>query len=340
MRIYDQPSLTRIPGYFTIQAHPDHAVIPVIAKTNALFPRLQQQIEQRFQAPPPLAKERCHSAMVTAARNHLSNAISPLTPLSIFGYVIALHYAEQHLLSLKISELTPNALLKIVHRINLCMSISEFPGGMYRESDSVVYTDRMPAGRDRKAFQQVEEYILSIANDEQKVLWETTSLKVWDTFFADSPCEFDREEKELLHGIMEFKPEYQEIPAMMQEFTEEFCRKVAANEELDPLCSWVHQKLVEIHPYNDGNGRTARFLMNLTRMWVGEKPLLFDNLNNYSQAVRTLNPETFLNYLKALKPQQVDLDPFLDQCLQSMYKENIVTWNCDQLVQQILAAPV
>jgi Fic family protein len=44
--------------------------------------------------------------------------------------------------------------------------------------------------------------------------------------------------------------------------------------ELSPpeLAAWIHCKLVRIHPFTDGNGRTARLLMNLVLMRTGYPP--------------------------------------------------------------------
>jgi Fic family protein len=53
----------------------------------------------------------------------------------------------------------------------------------------------------------------------------------------------------------------------------------------------AHRRLVDIHPFNDGNGRTARLLMNLVLIRGGYPPV----------AVR---PEDRLAYLHALQEAQ------------------------------------
>lgn len=99
------------------------------------------------------------------------------------------------------------------------------------------------------------------------------------------------------------------------------------------LCAWTHQKLVE------SNGRTARLLMNLIRMWVGEKPLLFDNDRNYTLAARTLDAQVFATYLKNLKSQQIEMDPFIDQSLKVLFQKTVTEQKCDQLMLKVLATP-
>ena len=53
----------------------------------------------------------------------------------------------------------------------------------------------------------------------------------------------------------------------------------------------AHRRLVEIHPFNDGNGRTARLLMNLVLIRAGYPPV----------AVR---PEDRPAYVRALQQAQ------------------------------------
>jgi Fic family protein len=54
-------------------------------------------------------------------------------------------------------------------------------------------------------------------------------------------------------------PSPAEVPALMGDFA----RWLAAAESTPQTAFDAHRRLVEIHPFNDGNGRTARLLMNL-----------------------------------------------------------------------------
>ena len=84
-------------------------------------------------------------------------------------------------------------------------------------------------------------------------------------------------------GRLEF-PTPAEIPALMAEFGA-WLREAAANAE---TAFAAHRRLVDIHPFGDGNGRTARLLMNLILIRGGYSPV----------AVR---PEDRLAYLRALQ---------------------------------------
>lgn len=56
-------------------------------------------------------------------------------------------------------------------------------------------------------------------------------------------------------------PAAKEVPRIMEELFKEYRGK---KRELHPveLASWTHNRFVQIHPFTDGNGRTARLLMN------------------------------------------------------------------------------
>ncbi len=63
-------------------------------------------------------------------------------------------------------------------------------------------------------------------------------------------------------------PKYNEIPNLMKSF----CSKISKMQnKLHPveLAAWLHESLVSIHPFVDGNGRTARLLMNLALLQAG-----------------------------------------------------------------------
>jgi Fic family protein len=87
-------------------------------------------------------------------------------------------------------------------------------------------------------------------------------------------------------GKFEF-PSPAEIPALMGDFASWLSVAPATPE----IAFAAHRCLVDIHPFNDGNGRTARLLMNLILIRGGYPPL----------AVR---PEDRLAYIRALQQSQ------------------------------------
>ncbi len=87
-------------------------------------------------------------------------------------------------------------------------------------------------------------------------------------------------------GRFEF-PSPAEIPALMGDFA----RWLAAAPDEPASAFMAHRRLVDIHPFNDGNGRTARLVMNLILIRGGYPPI----------AVR---PEDRPEYIRALQQSQ------------------------------------
>jgi Fic family protein len=86
-------------------------------------------------------------------------------------------------------------------------------------------------------------------------------------------------------------PSPAEIPALMGDFA----RWLAAAPDTPETAFAAHRRLVDIHPFNDGNGRVARLLMNLILLRGGYPPA----------AVR---PEDRLRYIRALQDAQAGSD--------------------------------
>ena len=82
-------------------------------------------------------------------------------------------------------------------------------------------------------------------------------------------------------------PSPAEVPALMGDFA----RWLGAAADTPETAFTAHRRLVEIHPFNDGNGRTARLLMNLVLIRGGYPPV----------AVR---PEDRPAYIRALQEAQ------------------------------------
>jgi Fic family protein len=84
-------------------------------------------------------------------------------------------------------------------------------------------------------------------------------------------------------------PEPSALPALMAEFT----AWLAAAPPSPQIALEAHLRLVSIHPFADGNGRTARLLMNLILMRSGYPPLI-------------VPPEIRPDYIDGLERAQTD----------------------------------
>jgi len=68
-------------------------------------------------------------------------------------------------------------------------------------------------------------------------------------------------------------PSYKEIPKMMHKIVDLLNKKAEGTKAIE-LAAEVHHKLVNIHPFWDGNGRLARLLMNIKLMQAGFPPTI------------------------------------------------------------------
>ena len=100
-------------------------------------------------------------------------------------------------------------------------------------------------------------------------------------------------------------------------------------EQVEKLCAWIsdqegklhpavvaaiaHYNMVRIHPFDDGNGRGARILMNLILMTAGHIPAVIEDENreDYLEAIRTADKgdiQAFISFvLDAIIKTEQDL---------------------------------
>ncbi len=95
----------------------------------------------------------------------------------------------------------------------------------------------------------------------------------------------------------------EETPAKMKDLIDWYREKLN-EDDIDPilLASEFHFKYVSIHPFDDGNGRTARILMNFILMQSGYPPVIIktEDKENYYSTLRQADAgilEPFVNYI-------------------------------------------
>jgi len=90
-----------------------------------------------------------------------------------------------------------------------------------------------------------------------------------------------------------------EVPELVEEFVEWLNSEEALQLHPIKFAALVHYKLVYIHPFTDGNGRTSRLLMNLILMQAGYPPVI----------IRKQDRHLYYDYLETAN--EGDIRPFI-----------------------------
>lgn len=98
----------------------------------------------------------------------------------------------------------------------------------------------------------------------------------------------------------------EETPAKMNDLMDWYNRAIEQR-KLHPveIASMLHYKFIRIHPFDDGNGRLARILMNLSLMRFGFTPVIIktQKKEEYYRALQQADggeEELFINYIASL----------------------------------------
>lgn len=96
-----------------------------------------------------------------------------------------------------------------------------------------------------------------------------------------------RTENVIISGAEHKPPSFLEVPSQMRDFIA-WCQN---NNDMHPvmMAARIHTDFVGIHPFVDGNGRTARLLMNLSLLQNNFPAIVIQNEDklNYYQALDT-----------------------------------------------------
>lgn len=166
------------------------------------------------------------------------------------------------------------------------------------------------------------DWVKSLAGDPNAKVTERDIITIHDLVLKgidDANAGRYRSVPVRISGSRVVLPNPMKVPVLMEEFAQWL-----ENPELHPvdLAAEAHYRLVTIHPFVDGNGRTARLLMNLLLLKNGYPPALIrtrDRLkyinslekaqlgqakDDYQQIIYQAINRSFDIYLKALRGEE------------------------------------
>lgn len=130
-------------------------------------------------------------------------------------------------------------------------------------------------------------------------------------------------------------PEPNLVGHLMSEFIEWLNSDDAANLHPIEAAALAHYKLVYIHPFYDGNGRTSRLLMNLILMQSGYPPIIIpvEKKQLYYQHLQTANDGDVRPFIRFIAScTEIMLDDFLkssDESLSRTFPELSINYSDD-----------
>ena len=153
-------------------------------------------------------------------------------------------------------------------------------------------------------------HMLTVARAQAFNISEETVLKLHRLFYRnidDEKAGKYRDHMVFISGTEYVPPQPQDVPSLMLEYIQEINEK---SNELHPvlLASYAHRRLVDIHPFTDGNGRTARLIMNLILINKGYCVVSIPTIwrHDYISALIAAQREE--------KPETEPFDRFIAEC--------------------------
>ena len=142
------------------------------------------------------------------------------------------------------------------------------------------------------------DFMLTLAEAELFAVTEETIRKLHFLFYNKIDCEAAgqyRTHQVFITGTEYVPPVPEQVPELMREFIAELGEK---SKTLHPvkLAAFAHRRLTGIHPFTDGNGRTARLLMNLILVHDG-------------YCIVSIPPVLRMGYIDALRTAQREKNP-------------------------------
>lgn len=154
------------------------------------------------------------------------------------------------------------------------------------------------------------DFVISLVNNSE--IKETDVLNIHGIILDridPQNADFYRRSSVRISGTNYMPPNAVKVPLLMQEIYK------LLNTKGEPIefAATIHQKFVDIHPFIDGNGRTARLLMNLYLMRNNYPPIILLKLER-KKYIRTIiqnqvekNPNPFINFVAKAVERSLNL---------------------------------
>lgn len=210
----------------------------------------------------------------------------------------------------------------------------------YMHTRMLLIFDEIPSGYTKREIDEMEAHdvavgmILQLAKDPDRDITEVfirqlNEIILVKPFFKDAVTpEGQPTRKRIEPGVYKSEPNHvklqngeifryatpEETPAQMAELLQ-FYRSNMVSTDVHPLwlAAMLHYKFVRIHPFDDGNGRISRLLMNFVLLKKGFPPVVIksEDKKGYLKALRQADAgdlESFVIYVGQQLQWSLDLN--------------------------------
>lgn len=142
------------------------------------------------------------------------------------------------------------------------------------------------------------DFMLEMSREDDLVISEDKILRLHKLFYSGIDSEAGGKYREIavfISGTEFVPPEAKHVPVRMKNFITEL-HKMKSKIHPVELAAFAHLQVANIHPFVDGNGRTARLLMNMI-------------LINSGYSIVSIPPVLRHDYITALKAAQRPINP-------------------------------
>jgi Fic family protein len=200
--------------------------------------------------------------------------------------------------------------LQQFYRIGFTYSSNALEGNSLTESETkVIIEDGLTIGgktirEHSEALGKSEAYTYLKKKKKKNTITEHNILELHRLFYyridAKKAGKY-RKQQVYISGTDYLPPNHKEIPDLMKKFV---LGIPELKEKLHPvtIAAKLHERMATIHPFIDGNGRTARLLMNLFLLQNGYPIVIIPPIlrNDYIASIRLANTgyaEPFFNFI-------------------------------------------
>jgi len=200
--------------------------------------------------------------------------------------------------------------LQQFYRIGFTYSSNALEGNSLTESETkVIIEDGLTIGgktirEHSEALGHSEAYTYLNTLTKKNIITESNILELHRLFYyridAKKAGKY-RKQQVYISGTDYLPPNHKEIPDLMKKFVLSISE---LKETLHPvtLAAKLHERIATIHPFIDGNGRTARLVMNLSLLQNGYPIIIIPPIlrNDYIASIRLANlgnTEPFLDFI-------------------------------------------